>query len=125
MDRKEQTSYWIRISVMKLEGDALDKIAEVVCTANLIRILCRCCAADSNSPSVGVFIGRNWEPLALLWGQNDGSVAINNGTKYAHTLSKCCEQNKGHEEEGQRTYSDTDAVLTGHDLVNSAFGCRI
>ena len=63
---------------MELEGDALDKVADVVCAADDGGVGERCGAADGDGPAVGVVRGR--ELLAVFLGEDDGGVAVDDGT---------------------------------------------
>jgi len=68
---------------MQLEGNALDKIGDIICTAYDVRIGGRGGRADGYSPFVRM-IGR--VGLALFFCQNGCSVAISNWTVYTQAL---------------------------------------
>ena len=65
----------IGIRFVKLERHTANKVTEVIGTPDDVRILCRRGAANSNRPTMGVFV--RGVGLTFFGGQNDGSVPIN------------------------------------------------
>lgn len=80
------TSRRVGICVVQLESNAFDKITEVICTSNLVRIGHRRGAPDRDSPPMGVV--RKRRRLSLLLGQDSRSISINDWSVYAHTLQR-------------------------------------
>jgi len=80
---KVRTSRWIGIGIVQFERYSFDKVTQVICPANLVRIRGRSCAAYSNCPPMCVV----WRcGLPLFWGQNNGCISIDDWPEDAESL---------------------------------------
>lgn len=59
---------------MQLEGYPLDKMAQVVCASDDIRVLGRCCTPNSDGPPMCMV--RRAQFITLFLSENDGSIAV-------------------------------------------------
>ena len=94
---------------MQLESHPLDKVAQVICTSDDIRVRRRRSTAYGDRPAVGMVGTR--ERLLLLRGQDPRRVSIDNRTVYRHSLvSRNQRRNVGSSREGRRTRTRTRSL---------------
>ena len=81
------TSRWIRVSIVKFEGDSFYEVAEIIGTADLVCIRRRGGTTNCDSPFVGVLGG---DCLFFFGGQHLRSVSIYYRPKDGDALRGAC-----------------------------------
>ena len=113
------TSIGIGVCIVQLERDPLYEVPQVICSPYCIRGWHRGSASYGDSPSVCMVRMREFIPLFLS--QYPGSVSIDDGTMYRHSLQPENSQKWRNIEDGEiRTRTRTRSLEAMADAVEAS-----